>query len=422
MSILGPMVVIADHPASDLLEILGQAGAFPIVEATWFDAPAAIAEITPGALAIAEPGGPSDPDLIAAIAHQIASVDGPFMPVIARVTDDTAMPPLGALPVEIYEPTDVLVARLRSALRVRTLHATLMRRAEATGLPDEFAPPVLSDDLLTDATVLCVGRGRSYPELSVCFGERVGVVGALGIEAAAQCLSARDIDGIVIGEGFSPRVTSALLTAVAEDGRFRDLPIGLLGDIDTADVEDELPNLVRVPGSPRDLLHRLLPFIRLQALESQLKRLLKSFEASGLVDPATGLLRREAFWQDLERAAAHATDNGSSLSVARISFDKPIDRRSYTDAARLLARLVRDVDVACQDEDGSILVGFTETDLRMAHVVVRRIASVLKHTMVAPDGDRRGISPTVTLATLKPKDNLFTMMSRISAFPDSAAG
>ncbi len=101
-------------------------------------------------------------------------------------------------------------------------------------------------------------------------------------------------------------------------------------------------------------LHRLLPFVRLQALESQLKRVLKSLKASGLVDPATGLLRRDAFWQDLERAASRANDNGSALSVARISFEHPIDRRSYTDAARLLSGLVRDVDVACQDEDGSI--------------------------------------------------------------------
>jgi hypothetical protein len=41
MAMLGPMVVVAESPATDLIDALGRAGAFPIVEATWADAPAA---------------------------------------------------------------------------------------------------------------------------------------------------------------------------------------------------------------------------------------------------------------------------------------------------------------------------------------------------------------------------------------------
>ena len=51
------------------------------------------------------------------------------------------------------------------------------------------------------------------------------MVGALSIEAAAKHLSARDIDGIVLGEGFSLRVIDAFLTVLAEDARFRNLPV-----------------------------------------------------------------------------------------------------------------------------------------------------------------------------------------------------
>ena len=63
------------------------------------------------------------------------------------------------------------------------------------------------DDPIQDATVLLIGRGAAYPTLSVAFGERLGVVGALSIEAAAKHLNLRDLDGIVIGEG-SVRVWS----------------------------------------------------------------------------------------------------------------------------------------------------------------------------------------------------------------------
>jgi hypothetical protein len=92
------------------------------------------------------------------------------------------------------------------------------------------------------------------------------------------------------------------------------------------------------------------------------------------------------------------------------------------DAARLFSRLVRSIDFACQEQDGSILAAFTETDLRSAHVVARRIASVLKHTMLSPDHDRHAIRPTVTLATLKPSDNLSTLVARVGSYPKVAVG
>jgi PleD family two-component response regulator len=97
------------------------------------------------------------------------------------------------------------------------------------------------------------------------------------------------------------------------------------------------------------------------------------------------------------------------------------DRRISIDAARLLSRLVRDVDFACREQDGSILLAFNETDLRSAHVVARRIAAVLKHTMLAPDREQRAIRPNVTLATLKPADDLDALADRVGVQRELAA-
>jgi hypothetical protein len=90
------------------------------------------------------------------------------------------------------------------------------------------------------------------------------------------------------------------------------------------------------------------------------------------------------------------------------------------DAARLMSRLMRNVDFGCRQDDGSILTVFTETDLRHAHVVARRLASVLKHTMLRPDRERPALAPNVTLATLKPKDTLLTLMGRVAPRPVAA--
>jgi GGDEF domain-containing protein len=418
MALLGPMVVVAETSAADLLDVLGKAGAFPLVETNLADAPTAIAEIQPAALILADPNATPNPRLMRALTQCIETRRGPVMPVLARVTPDGALPLPVALSVALEDSAERLLARLRSALRVRSLHAAVLRRAVNTE-PKVTVPAPAPLDLLDDATVLCVGRGGSYPALSVAIGERVSLIGTLSVEAAARYLNARDIDGVVIGEGLGARVVEALLTVLAEDARFRDLPVAVLNN---AGADDErLPNLVRVERDPVRLVDRLLPFVRLQAFEARLKRALQALETEGVIDPDTGLLGRTAFWRDLDRAVHEAEDRGGALSIARFSFEGVTDRRAHIDAARLFSRLVRNIDFACREQDGSILAAFTETDLRSAHVVARRIASVLKHTMLSPNRDRRTIKPMITLATLKSTDNLSTLVARVGTYPKVAA-
>src|SRR5258705_1513724 len=175
------------------------------------------------------------------------------MPVLARAGHDSEPAVLHALPIGADEAAAQVVARLRSALRVRSLHATVLRRTVAAEHDKVRAMPA---GLLDHATVLCMGRGRSYPALTTAIGERIGLIGALSVENAARYLNARDIDGIVIGDGFSPRVVEAMLTVLGEDSRFRDLPVGVFG---SAGYDDErLPNLIRCDKSPVRLVQLLL--------------------------------------------------------------------------------------------------------------------------------------------------------------------
>jgi len=276
----------------------------------------------------------------------------------------------------------------------------------------ELPPELPSSDPLDDATVLLIGRGRCFPALSVTLGERVGLIGALSVESAARTLNARDIDGIVIGDGFGPRIVEALLTVFAEDVRFRDLPVAVLGG-HPATIEPfflGLPNLERTAEGPERLVERFMPYVRVHAFGQRLRRMLKSLDAHGMVDPDTGLLANEAFWRDLNRAVDDAEKRGIGLSIARFSFAHA-NRRLSVDAARVLSRLMRQVDFACREADNSIFAVFTETDLREAHVIARRIASVLKNTMLAPE--KKQIDAAVTLATLKANDNVDSLIARV---------
>jgi len=403
--------VVAEQPATELVQALSPAGAFPIVECKWADAPAAFLTVKPAAIVIAEPGAPANIASARMLCLQVATVNGPIVPVIARVCgDEDAAVPI-ALPADATLPVERLLARLQFAMRVRALHATVLRRIELFTSHDGKLPALPVGDALVDATVLIAGRGPLYPTLSVAMGERVKVAGALSVEAAARHLNMRDIDGIVVGDGFSPRMVEAFLTVLAQEPRFRDIPVAVIGET-PPEFADALPNIEHVAADPARLVARLIPLVRLRAFEARLKRMLKSLDTDGVFDPQSGLLTRDSFWHDLKMAISEAADRSMPLSVARFSFGKDLDERASIDAARLMSRLIRNIDFAMRDEEGAILVAFTQTDLRSTHVTVRRLATSLKRMILAPQGEEPPAA-NVTLATLKAGDTLDTLMMRV---------
>jgi GGDEF domain-containing protein len=417
MSLQGPMVIVADNPAPDLVEALGAAGAFPVVESRWTDAPSAFISVQPSAVVLADPGPASDPKAAETLGLQIKTRSGPFIPLIGRTRSDLTMAIAGGLPIDADASATRLVARLQMALRVHALHAAVLRRMETFNSQDGAVPALPQTDPIDDATVLVAGRGGSYPALAVAVGERVGLIGALSVETAAKYLNAREVDGVVIGDGFSPRVVEALLTAMAEDPRFRDLPIALANGTPALLTEFglRLANLDIANGDPHAWIDWILPLVRLHAFDARLKRVMQAFDSNGMVDPQTGLLTRESFWRDLSSAMQQSGKRGVSLSVARFTFGPVLERRASNDTARLVSRIVRNIDFACQGSDGSILCVFTGTDLRAAHVISRRIAAVLKHTMLTSEGGRPKLETQITLGTLKPTDTVDSLLARVGA-------
>ena len=406
------MIVVADNPAADLVDALSAAGVFPIVEAKWADAPTAFIAVKPTAVIIAEPGASSSETAARLLCAQIATTKGIIVPVIARVHGDQEAAIPIALPADAGLPVERLVARLQSAMRVRALHATVLRRIETFASHDGRLPLLPIGDALDDATVLIAGRGPLYPKLGVAMGERFKMLGALSVETAAKHLNARDIDGIVVGDGFSPRMVEAFLTVLAQDTRFRDIPVVVIGEA-PPDFAEVLPNIDHVDGDPARLVARMIPLVRMHAFETRLKRMLKTLDTNGMFDPDTGLLTCDTFVRELDKAVIEAADRGTALSLGRFSFDGPLDARASKDGARLVTRLIRNIDFGCRDDDGSLLIAFTQTDLRNAHVVARRIAGVIKNIMLMPQRAGDKVAANVTLATLKAGDTFDSLMLRV---------
>ena len=200
MSLQGPLLVVADAPATAPIEALSAAGAFPIVETTWADAPTAFVSVKPAAVVIAEPGAPKSEASGRMLALQIATSQGAIVPIVAMADAEHGAAIPTALTADADQPIDRLVGRLRTALRVRALHSSVLRRIETFAAQGGTMPALPVGDPLDDATVLVAGRGPLYPALAVAMGEHAKMVGALSVEAAAKHLEERDIDGIIIGD------------------------------------------------------------------------------------------------------------------------------------------------------------------------------------------------------------------------------
>lgn len=409
----GAILVVASDDAPQLTDALGEGGASTIAHAHWPEAIKKLGQVNPVAVVASTDG--ARPDFLPALASAVARLE-PYVPMIAAGKRAECAPtvlPFSASPVTA---ADMLRARLRSALRVRALHATVLRRAAESAISDEAGDD--KSDPIEDATILLVGRGASYPALSLAAGELFGVIGSLSVEAAAGHLNSRDIDGIILGEGFSARVVDAFLMVLSEDARFRNLPV-VASAACVAHASYDLPNLEIVDGTPADVIAAALPLVRQQAFEARLGRMLKSIEAAGMLDARTGLLTAKAFALDFHRVAGAALQTSAALSAARFTFPAASDRAGY-DAARVLGRLMRKIDFAVRQMDNSVIVVFPDTDLAGAHVIARRLASVLRQTMLGTGANGR-LAPEVTLATLRPGDTAQSLLARLNSAQTRAA-
>jgi hypothetical protein len=402
MSQQGPVIVVSAAGRPSFAAALDEARLFPIIDASWRDASRAVETLQPAAVLLATPAAPDQRF------DELARRIGKRQPYLPLICIDPQIPlPKNALPfAQVDERPERLLARLRAALRVRALHATVIRRLDASRGSASIPSPEV--DPGRDATVLLIGRGAAYPSLSVALGERIGVVGALSIEAAAKHLNSRDIDGIVLGEGFSARVIDAFLTVLAEDARFRNLPVALT----THELVPayDLPNLEIISGEPAYIAANSLPLISQHALEAHLSRTLRAIDAGGLLDPRTGLLTPDAFSRDFATAVYQSQSRGSGLSVARFAFD-PQHPRAQLDGGRIISRLMRQMDFGAAHDDGSVVVVFAETDLRTAHGIARRLSSVMRHTSHGKRDVRA--EPAVSVATMLPQDTAKSLLARL---------
>jgi hypothetical protein len=173
----------------------------------------------------------------------------------------------------------------------------------------------------------------------------------------------------------------------------------------------DLANLEFVSGDAERVAQSALPLLRQRAFEGRLSRTLRAIDSDGLIDAQTGLLTLEAFERDLATAVYHTQTRGGGLSAARFTF-KDIPLRAQHDAARIISRLMRQMDFGTLRADGSIIVVYAEADTRSAQMISRRLSSVMKHTMFGPKRDGRN-DPRVKVVGMTAEDSAKSLLARL---------
>src|SRR5262245_31703691 len=125
MSRQAAIVCVSDQRASGLVPALAAGIHYPIAETRVADAARSIASTQPAAVIVAAPE--LDADALATIVAQVEALEGAYVPVLACLPDGPSAAP-SVLPIAIEGSPLRVVARLRSALRVRALHGTVQRR------------------------------------------------------------------------------------------------------------------------------------------------------------------------------------------------------------------------------------------------------------------------------------------------------
>ena len=420
MSLSGPIVLVSDTANAELAAHLRGRGNLLVNESLWALAPAAIKAGGPAALILDETRW--DPDVVEPLKKAIASAREPYLPVLARASPLGGPVFGGALPIAASASPERVLARLQWVLRLRGLHAAVLYHLASNGSSADVRASTHPDAPSNPATVLVIGRGRNYRELAAATGERARLISTLCIENAARFLCARDIDGIVIGDGFAPHTLQAFAIALSQDARFRELPIGLVAAVQPPDEWNALPNFERLSGRAPEVMDYMMPLVHLHAYAGRLRRQLVAIESGGLLDPHTGLYTPNAFMREFERVVDDARERRAALSLARFSFAPQPERAVDDRAARQVIRLARPTDIAGRAEDGSILLAFPNTGLGNAHALVRRIGHTLSGSLPGVDQQDIRFDPVVTLAVFKPGDSVETLIARVSEDSAVAAG
>ncbi len=323
-----------------------------------------------------------------------------------------------------------LCHRIRSLIRLNTMHEELVRRLGTSAKYGHDAPPAIDPPCdIDNATVLVLGDASDFGIIETSLSKQATLIGALTSATALDYLTRRSFDAVIINTGRDAAAYAEFVNDIRRQSRLFNLPIVLLTD--AAAMEDILAlyetgitDAIAKPFSQEEIQIRLQTLVRESRFRDTLKRIYAQAKHFATSDALTGLYNRGFLLEHLSAVISDARRTSQSVSLAGLSIANMEQINSmlgYAGGDRLIRQvgeaiglLIRGEDLACRYSGCRFAIMLPDTSVENAVHAVHRINGVVANTEFGVDGHYHPIAVDldITIAGLETGDTADSLIKR----------
>ena len=302
--------------------------------------------------------------------------------------------------------------RLRSLVRLNTMHEELVRRLNTSARYGADAPEIAAPPQIENPTILVLGHAVDLGPIEHALSQCATLVGALTVPTALDYLSRQAFDAIIIN--YSSDLGRRLEAAVPElehylgftrdlrrNSQLYNIPVLLLSDPDCLADADEIydagiTDIVAKPFESSELVVRVDRLVRELRFRDSLKTVYGQAKHFVTSDSLTGLYSRGFLLEHLATVIGDAEHTSQSFSVAGFSVSNITDvnealgyaggDRVIRQVGEVISLLVRGEDLPARYSGSRFALLLPDTSVEAAAYAVNRIRGVVAHTEFAIEG------------------------------------
>lgn len=301
--------------------------------------------------------------------------------------------------------------RMRSLIRLNTMHEELVRRLDTSAkygfdAPGAIAPPRHIDN----ATVLALGDPVQFGMIENALAKQATLVGALSEATAHEYLARGNFDAVLINAADSLEPYIAFVSSLRKESRLYNLPVlGLAEESHARDCsllyESGFTDVLSRPCSADEIRVRVNLLVRESRFRDSLKHIYKQAKHLATSDALTGLYSRGFLFEHLQTMARDANRTSQGFSIATLSIANIAEINAdlgYAGGDRIIRQvgevvglLVRGEDLPARYSGAKFVLVLPDTTVENARHAIQRITGVIAHTEFAVENHFSPVSVTL---------------------------
>ncbi|MFV2092443.1 MAG: diguanylate cyclase [Hyphomicrobiales bacterium] len=289
-----------------------------------------------------------------------------------------------------------IVERIRSLMRLNTMHDELVRRLNTSARYGVDAPaPPAQPQLAQDADVLVVGASPEFRTYEEALAPIATLTGALTPATALEYLDRRNFEVIIIDSGSDAGNVADFCHQCRANSRLYNTPIIITAEPDVIPATSSMfsqgiTDLLIKPLEPEELKVRVMALVREVRFRESMRQVYAQALHMSTGDALTGLYTRGFALEHLTGMIREVQVRGIAFSVAfgRIANINEINMlhgyavgdRVIRQVGDLIGLLVRGEDLSVRYGGANFAVILPDTSENAAKTATKRAIGVINHT------------------------------------------